>query len=513
MIERWWAFVVLSCLCVLGICGLQITKKTTCIDSKVVEKIDRVSEGNIESIYRCSLHKDVDFSSYFNLHLNEISNRVESIERILDAMRPFSRKVQITIFENHPLLFYIKNHRIYIGEKMLESGMHLEKALAKVWYQETISQRISTWELLEDVVTDFLIFLPAGKISFGNSKSNFFGSLVSKWPYVIKSAKEYCASPWKRSEHYLFCSNSKEMAFLNEEINENNLRAMLSFSWIMAYRQLGSSDRESFFNNLPTVLSRAYAEKSFSNSSFITTRSEPAITGMREVIEKVISFFENSSSVVQSNAFKTFSTNFRQQLAKQGLSSDPAAKLFDVLYVSAEPIPSDSVLINSFSKLAKQNSKFKMAIKDKYHLWLLPSKDPVSLKSFGHFKAHTAIVEQCGDFTIKQVSGYEPIAEKLLVIEDCSHRSVSYSSLLKKGIEEFAFQNQGLGFVQFHLPSLMMKKFNLKDESKVLNLNNREFEASYAKEFEWQQVRWNKKANAFQPKASIEAVQWFRFLN
>lgn len=514
MVERWWTFLIFACFCILGFCGVQLSKKPLCIDSKVVEKIDRVSAAQIESIYRCGINKPVPFSAYFDRHLHALSQRIENIEHVLETAKPFKRKIRITIFESHPFLFYVRNNRIYIGEKLLESGMHLEKALAKLWYKEVVSQRIYSWELLEEVVTDFLIFLPSGKIKFASSDKNYFESFSSKWPHVIKNAKEYCESPWKKSEHYSFCSRSKIIAsVLPEEINQNNLRSLLSMSFINAYKDLSLKERKTFVNLLQTVLSQAYLEKPPSFLSFQSAKSEPASTGMREATEKLASFTSNSSAMVKTNLFKIFSLNFRQQLVKSGFPLFSEPTLFDALYVVNEPLDSDNSLIGRFSRMAEQNSNLLVAIKDNNNLWLLPSKHPTSIKSFGAIHAHTVIVEHCGNFTVKQVSAYESIAEKLLIIDNCLHQSVDYSYLLTQGVEEFAAKNQGITFVQFHLPSLMMKKINLKEDAKVLNLNNREFELSYAKNLEWQQVHWNKKANAYQPKSSVEAIQWYRFSN
>ena len=72
------------------------TKKTLCMDSNIVYKIDNIISPNIESIYACSLHKPVKFSNFFYENADQLSSRLNRLD-ILFSQLGYESKIKISI--------------------------------------------------------------------------------------------------------------------------------------------------------------------------------------------------------------------------------------------------------------------------------------------------------------------------------------------------------------------------------------------------------------------------------
>ena len=120
MIARWLTYLSFVCFGLLSLMVLQMTKRPLCIDSRVVERIDRLSNQDSDTIYRCALNKETPYSEYFGQQVRELGSRIQSTERVLESLEPFYKKVQITIMEDHPYLYRIQGHHLYIGPKLLD---------------------------------------------------------------------------------------------------------------------------------------------------------------------------------------------------------------------------------------------------------------------------------------------------------------------------------------------------------------------------------------------------------
>ncbi len=143
------------------------------------------------------------------------------MERLLESIEPFYRKVHVTVFEDHPYIFRVQGHQIFIGAKLLQASGHLEKAIAKVWYRERNETLFAQQSLMEEIFTDFVLYLQNGELDIADPVTQVKTALQNaKWPYVIKSATAYCDSPWKQSEHYALCRNPQEL----KDLGRSNCR-------------------------------------------------------------------------------------------------------------------------------------------------------------------------------------------------------------------------------------------------------------------------------------------------
>lgn len=509
MLARWSTYLSVACFCLLSLAVIYMTQRPLCIDSKVVERIDRITATGTESLYRCALNKATPYNTYFADKLRDLSYRVLRIERVLESLEPFYKKAQITILADRPMLFRVQGHHIYIGESLLDAPGHLEKALAKVWYRERNDNSFDQQDITEEVMTDFLVSLESGDVDIGDPQTRVMTALRKvKWPYVIKSIRAYCESPWKRSEHYAICVNAIEGdKSFTQDVVQMSLRPMLTASLVKSYRTLSSADRYKFAMQLPRFLRQENIAPEKSEVAEQTVLQKAA-----EIIRNVNLFVSNPVALKTSEVHRSFVTNFRNELRANGYSEAFVEASFDVLLVSHEPLKGDEPVFKDLMKQSQKNPQLQIALRDKDNLWMLPSKYPMALASFGQIKANKTIIEKCGGYNFSFVMEFAESTEKLLIVDRCAaQKDVVYNDYLDKGTESFAQANKGVAFVQFHVPSLLMKKSELETAGSVFDfIQKRDVENPSFKGLGWQEVRWDEHANAYQPKAYVDAIEWFR---
>ncbi|MEN0057200.1 MAG: hypothetical protein AAGB31_00060 [Bdellovibrio sp.] len=450
-----------------------------------------------EVIYRCALNKSVPYSAFFSTELVNLNYRIQQMERVLESMEPFYKKVHITLLQDRPFFFRVQGNHVYLGTSLLQAPGHLEKALAKVWYRERSQTFFAQQALLEEVFTDFLLYLEGGTLMVGDPRSLSSTSLQTvRWPSLLKSPEAYCDSPWKLSEHYAICAQEDQISVLADQVGDLSLRPLLTVSWIRSYLRMGVRARFELTRNL---------------SRLLKTELQPALplTVMEEgLFKSALAVTNISSFAVHAGLSKEL---FNRELQKGGFEKASLEAFFDVLYVSPEPVQETSSEWQELEKLARKNPQMQIAILNSEKLWMLPSKYPVAVRAVGELKATRTIVSKCGQYDFAYVMQYAAMTEKLLIVNSCGADKIQYAGFILEGVEGFGSQNKGIGFVQFHLPSLLMKKTELESVVNVLDfLQKRDPQSQSFLSLGWQDVQWNKKANAYQPKAFIDAIEWYR---
>ena len=515
MMVRWFTALSFVSFCLLSLAILHMAKRPLCIDSKLVERIDRLAQEGTDTVYRCAINKSTPFNTYFHENLRELDARVGNMERLLESIEPFYRKVQITVVVDRPYLFRVQGHQVWIGQKLFEAPGHLEKALAKIWYRERNAALFAQQELMEEVVTDFLVFLDNGDLDIGDPDTHITTALRKvRWPFVIKSVAAYCDSPWKQSEHFGICRNKEEAsAALTGLVLESSLRPLLVESWITSYRELTGAERFSFLKNLPTFL-RSEHNPPLPMITSLAGAGVPSTSLLKaaEAIKNISSFFSTSRAIKESEVHRVFVANLTNELRMNGFQDAFAEASFDLLYVSKDKLENSSTALIHLQSLSKENSNLQIAVRDGENLWMLPSKYPIPLRSFGQIKANRTVVEKCGGYNFSYVMDYADLTEKLLVVDHCDQaQAISFKRYLADGAEGFGAENKGVAFVQFHLPSLLMKKAELASVANVFDfIQKRDVESPSFRSLGWREIHWSEQAKAYKPRAFVDAIEWFR---
>lgn len=148
---------------VMGFMALQVSlKKPLCIDSKIVQKIDRIyspREGQtspqVDSLYNCSHYKTPGFSSYFYENAEILNRRLNRFE-ILAGRLASGLSLSLVIDESQPQrALEIKNNQIILGIQRLESPELEAEMLKQALLKKTFKNQPELAEAVADFSTDY----------------------------------------------------------------------------------------------------------------------------------------------------------------------------------------------------------------------------------------------------------------------------------------------------------------------------------------------------------------------
>jgi hypothetical protein len=212
-----------------------------------------------------------------------------------------------------------------------------------------------------------------------------------------------------------------------------------------------------------------------------------------------------------SDAHRVFVTLMANSLSRFGFNDTFGGAYFDLLILSDSKVAAKSEQFKHYLTVAKQNPKSKIAVKDGDNLWMLPSVYPIRWKSIHGIKASRAVYTKCGTYNFGMIWHFANVTDKLLVLNTCKEKIINLSAYMKEGLEGFGAQNKDIPFIQFHIPSLLMRKDQLAEVSNVPELvSRREWDNPSFRSLGWQAIKWNERAGAYQPKAFIDGIEWFR---
>ncbi len=504
MLARFLISISLLSLGLLSLVFLALSKDPLCIDSTIVESIDIQLQDRTQSVFRCSLRREVPFSEYFFNRQNDFNRRFKKVYRLLESMKPLRQRINLNISTLEPLQFTVKGSKVVLGSDLVEREGVLEKALFKVWFREQMISGNLENELSEEVITDFLVYLVLGKLPDEQDGAD----RPLRWSQIIKSMSSYCESNWVTPEDLNICAGAEgEDWGLKDQLHVMNLRPVLTSSWVLAYLRLPANERYFFVSELPNLIKKLNKEIPSIKGSF------EKVSDFQAANRKIVGFKKDLAGSLEANS--KFSEYLEYELKSFGFKEDTDSAFFDVLFVSLKSLDERSPLIHSLRKLALAHPRIQIAVKSADRLWLMPEKTPIDQDQFGQIRAHRTVVEKCGLYDFNFVLEYSNLTDKLLVVNRCQDQhEAAYGGFLSEGIERFAQQNKSFSFVQFHLPSLLMKKSDLLTAGNVVELlrdqDNRL--GSYQK-LGWHSIQWNQKANFYEPESYNEAIQSFRLIN
>lgn len=496
MAKRWQFISIIVCFCVLTLALVYLTRRPLCIDSKVVERIDRVNNQNQEIAYKCSFNRHVPFSPYLMESLPSLNRRLATIEKFLESMAPFRRRIHLHVFQDRPLVYLVDANQIYIGEDLVMADGHLERAIIKSWIRDYRNSKQKKSDLFEEVMADLILFAATGKVDISDNQLSLRTKLNgSQWPQVVKSEHAYCQSPWRLSEHIEPCARQDRVSAIVAA--SFSVRPMLSSAAIEAYQNLKLSQQFIFLQNLRDKLRLQQIDVERDSADV-----NPLALATNE-IKKAVSELKNMS--------ESLTINTHLELMKLGFSHKVKDIAFDLLVVSQEKLNPKSKILSQLSHTSVNNKKAKIAIFDGHGLWLLPAKNPIVMSDFENIYSDKMILEQCGDFTFEYIMDFERITKKLVVVDACVKKDRSYLSYLNEGIEGFARDNKDVDFIQFHLPSLSMKREKIARAEKVMELiQKRDMTSPTFQSLGWQELKWSDRLSAYHPRAYVDAIEWFR---
>lgn len=503
----------------IGFClyALLEARRPLCVDSKWIREVEykssSSSSGKTERLFSCDRNRDFGYQPFFAKNLVEIQDHINRTELLLSRFSPFRQKLKVTINAQQPVAFRILDHHLEIGSDLLNAEGHFEKGLYKIWYRDNTGSWFATNSLFEEVITDFFLFINRGDISLTDPVHHFRTRTGgAKWPQVIKSVQGYCESSWRLSEHYEKCLNVRddENAF-HANIVQLSLRPLVSSAWIKAFKDLSYNERKEFLHLLPVLLKTNTStdpERMLAQAINSESPVQQAISSVRRFNALMSATYQQSNASVH----RVFTSFFANDLRQSGLNDAFADAFFDVIIYTDQSVGPKSELLNAFKAVSKRNPNVQMALIDNENLWMLPSDYPVSLKSFGQVRSTKMIVSRCGGFDFNYILGFSSMTEKLLVVNKCGALTgLNFGEFFEGGVAGFARKNKNVAFIQFHLPSLNLRKDQLASVQNVYELiERRNTESPVFQALGWNELKWDQQLQAYRPQAHVDGIELFR---
>lgn len=517
-------------LVILG--TLFFTQKPLCINSKVVERIDRVSDSGTETVWRCSLQKNVSYSPWFAAQLPALTARIQKMESNLESLEKISsarknvgkseKRLVLNIWVEDQDLFRKQGSQVYLNERLALEPQVLERIIAKNWIDSKLSpDQLGMGTLVNEAAVDSLIAFLQGVDSFERLEivDPQTGLKIQPetvaWPSVLKTKKAYCRSAWISIEHLEACQKLDLGQNQNAEMGQLtplSLRPLLTKLWMDSYRALYSSEQFHFRSSYALYL-RDLALKMNEVSGDSMSKDLLSEVGLLSKALQLQIVVVKKTLTSEEQAQKQFAANLYSRITNLGLLENQGEARFDLLYHLSSNLDGQRDLLNDLRKLAKKNPNKQIAIEDPENIWMLPSMTAISKSHFKAINSDKIVAEHCGDFSMTQVLQFAERTDKLLLVVRCANdKEIDVAGFLTEGARSFAMQNPQVSFVSIHLPSVMMKKVELENTERLITelRSDSEVKKSVAKSLGWQNIEWFQKEKAYAPRANIEGIQLFR---
>lgn len=499
-------------LCFVGL--VLILKKPLCIDSTVVQKLDRITaEGGVtktETAFSCHLSRDVNYSSELESYTSRLVAPLEKTTALLNSIKPFKQRLQVSIREDRPLMFQVNNNKINIGSSFVNIDYHLNRAVIKSWIAENKNSMKLDTTLFDESLTDFILYVLTGKVELEDPSDKIRTKLGSvKWPQVIKSAKGYCMSAWKYAEHAENCVNDFEDKNSDAEAAVYSLRPLLTSSIVGSYNELSMKQKSHLIQSLPTILANMNLGSEKIIESMLVD-SNPLHNGMLN-INKFTDLILSSTLETRGSIYQLY-TGITQHLQQYGVTDTFAEAYFDYMIEFNGKLSDQSPFYKGLAQAAVNNPEVQVAVKDQSSIWILPSKTALPIKVFNQIQARQIVFMGCDNPKNNHVEQFFQKAEKLMLVNECDQMvDYKFDSLFRNGIKAFIGKNHKFNFVQLHVPSLEMIRNDLAPSQNFFELvKNRDISRKEFKTLGWSKIQWKNDLHAYRPEAVIDAIEYFR---
>lgn len=494
--HKYLQFFLIASLAVLTLVMISLVQKPLCIDSKVVERIDRISPEKTERLWACRFDLDVPFSPWMKAEKKRLDRQLQEIERGLSQLAPFRHPLRIVVLPHRPKVFRVHAGVLFIGEELFQAEGHLQRGLIKAWLRER-NAVFGEGELREEILTDLFQFALLGKFEIEDPSRALKTKLAARYPQVLKDSKTYCASPWKLSEHIEFCH--QEARLFADQSWLWSLRPLLTVALIEAWGKQSVLERISLLNDLSRAL------QSESEDVFAAAPEQ----GFEGVQTTLLSLMDDLERRVQKSGEHgaRFFQSFRSELQALGWSRGEAQFTTDWMITTPEVLRGDEPWLEALRQMDQGQRRPRIAIRDPEGLWLMPTRHRLPLAPDQEIPSHRRIVLHCGEMSFETALGLSATSERLIVIESCDGKVPKLATWMSQGPEAFAAVEKEVRFVQLHLPSLARAQEGLAVQK---NLFDQENQFELAETLGWEELVWMEEIKAYRPRAQIDAIEWFR---
>lgn len=514
MNSRTWTGIAISLILGSFIVFAFLSRKPVCIDSRFVERIDRVGTTGSASVYRCALHKSVPYDEKWFQSQAEVSRRIQRVERFIESIAPYDEKVRVTIFEQRPATYKVVGHDIYLGEDLFNVAGPLEKGLLKVWFREKANALILDHPLIEESITDLLDFAIQGRLDIVDPLLQIpLGSHEAKWPFVAMTLSSYCQSEWRQAEHFQFCSSLTKSE--NKSLVSASLRPLLTQVWIEAFLKLKQDERRQFLAAIPNFLQSLDFEDSGVGFTSLE-ESQQSLVDLSSELSGLLRNMERHTVVETQTSVPSLTFNpvgkwvglVRGELNARGFSEQPLDAQVDLMVVLK-----DFSGEKFFAEPLWQRSTGKSILGyDHESLYLLPNIEGLQKNMLGKVLAQTVLFVYCGALTVSDLEPFFDKTTHVLAVHSCDQElNWRLDGLLAGDIDKLARQNPELKFMDLHMPSLALAlKLRKVDSQQKISLLADASHEFIRQRLGWKSSEFDKNLNMYKVESDIEAIRAYR---
>lgn len=513
-----------------------LSRKPLCVESNFIQQIERRSGNELNVVYACQLKEHVPFDSKLaEFLIPKLQKRLSRIENFLFDIQDsaISRRIPSQLsfvwHDKEENLLYQQGKEVHFSTDMIFSDSWIEKIIVKHWVRSRMGalfpiDSTATEESLSDLVLA-IYFDDSKKISWMQSES-------AKWPLVLRTAEQYCNDSWVMLEHMSSCQMMKSQSlFLKSPLTKvfvpMSVRPLLTRSLIEGWKGLSSSEKYDLLRSLEinktsvssndVDLKDGFEKRRHDGASLLSflERSSSSgedfdLTGAVEEVNELQRVLLYMSK--QSSAWNSLRGNFEAALSRRGFSVSDGGAYLDVAFLIPGFDKSErrQDWLNYFNNLASHGGNQLMGIITEDNLWILPTQSSIPKRPLNKITARQAISLSCDLPDLNTLVAYSRQFEKLLVVNDCRKLSqLKFGKFLKNGIESFAEENRDVGFVQLHLPSLMLA-WKHENVNPLPLLAQEQWKDHFFKSLGWMDPEYNSRTKIFKTRSVIEAIEAFR---
>ncbi|MFP5519438.1 MAG: hypothetical protein ACLGGX_06010 [Bdellovibrionia bacterium] len=514
-LERFLPFITFLGFSVVILLFLAWSQKPLCIDSRAVERIDKLTEQGQESVFRCSQKKRVPFSAFWGQNLASINEHILTSERFLEGIEPFRKKYQITLVGDQGLLYRIRGQQVFVGEKLFVYPGQIERLMVALWVYEKSQGHIEQPDLTREVLIDFLMSMALQKkIFLKNPLVELEGDFTfSQWPVVLRSQHGYCESYWSLPQHYHFCSkliSSQEAG--GEDKNqwvEMSLRPYILNQLMQSYADLTLTEKNQIYSNYAKILRSLSLVENDQIVADDVSQTELEIA--KNKVFAVGDFLFKSAMEQSVPALAKLASLYKSRVHIDVFEESTSLAKVDVVFEFSQ-IESQKVdfYLEQLSLWTQKSSDKKIAVLTEDSVYFLPLKRGLSRKQFGSLISKQRVRVSCEDMDLASLVAYENQTDRLLWVHHCNTKeSLDFVPFVRTGIESFALNNKKHTFVYFHIPSLLSRKGEIENLGKLL-ANIKHTQTPLARVLGWQEVELDSNKNFMMPKAYVDGIQFYR---
>ncbi|GIL17547.1 MAG: hypothetical protein BroJett040_12980 [Oligoflexia bacterium] len=485
-------------LCSALIAFAYIARKPLCIDSKIVEKIDRVSVEATSEAYRCGLGHHVPFDEKLYSILPDLARRLSHFERLFEDVSPLKYRIQISLLEgDRDRTYKVQDHHIFLGTKLLQQPGVLEKAVIKVWLQEKIAPAVLAVPTFEGIFEDL----------YYNAVTGEKTTTQSRWPFVLKNLRSYCRSATLAPEHIATCSQANEGQLQSDlEIVLPSLRPLITESLVSAYSQLNAEERIQLLHGLLAEAQQWKTQKKeiVFSSALMHEQVYLAAQEVEMVLDNLLRWGRDIPTLLKLGQL------FEQELGLRGYSQSGAATYVDYIFIPQDGLEFSKEFTTDLSAAADRRPGLMAALFVGNKLQFLPNLETIDQALFSNIRAHRAVLLSCEVPSHDKLLFLAKKSEKLLVVHQCLElEKLKFNGYFSHGIEGFARENPNVSFIQLHMPSLL-QAWHSGGANPLPLIMSQNWRDPFFQKLGWQTPRWDQQLKIYKPQSAIEAVEAYR---